>query len=179
VNNSNRTEKPSFDEIATLFRKHEIGVLFSMIEEAMEGVERKFYLKVTKERNPRADFTIIISGRVVIDLVPKPEGHRPATLAVIPAPVIHDASSTSPTTDDRVIFIPVQFYEQLLQDAQTIYSMYCQQGHNFGWIPCAWFSQLALVQFITGHLWKNRYFQERLSSPHIETGTDWSREECA
>lgn len=167
-----------FNEIASLINQHQIDRLFSVLENAMANVEKKFYLKVTRSRNPVALFTVIVNGRVRIDLVHEHRDREPTALAVSPKRNIDASDYDEIAEDNQSLLVPKVVFEQIVQEASAIYKAYCQDGFNFGWIPCAWYEESTLVQLISQQLWYKRYFQERLASPHIELGTDWSREEC-
>jgi Ca2+/Na+ antiporter len=165
--------KLSFQEIAHLVKSHKLSVLFSSVEHALQDADKKFFVQVTRTSNPQADFTLWISGAVSIDLVEESDQKLPSSIAIAPAPSLKE---TTRNNDSRVFFVPLSTYEQFRREAKEIYTEYCQEGWNFGFIPHTWFSDLKLIQFIADTVWKHSYFQSLISSGEIEMSVVWTQE---
>lgn len=172
---SKHANQLTFAEISSLIKARKIDELFSPIEATISNVEKKVFLKVTKAENQQADFTVGLSGQAYIDLVRDSMAKRKVSMAIAPDNSLVERKYTK-VGNPPTFFVSPAVYEAFIQDAQQIYSEYCQQGMNFGHIPYPWFENLKLVQFIVHEVWDDPYVQERRASGHSELGTDWSVE---
>jgi hypothetical protein len=111
-------------------------------------------------------------------LVRSAEVRLPGVIAVTPEPTRCETEIRDPARAP-IFYVSNATYERFRQEASQIYAEYCQDGRNFGAIPCSWFSQFTLTQFVSDTLWQNSYFQARMASWHESMGGDWSFEpEC-
>ena len=137
--------KIAFGEIERLIKSRKIDELYMLIESDLAKVPNSFAVKVTKVRNLGADFSVIVNGKVAIDFG-KNNFDQVLNDTII---VIHDPSLNSlckSNQGDLLSFrVPTWQYEKLENDANKIYSEYCKNGMNFGWIPSNWFKNCHLI----------------------------------
>ena len=172
----NPHRKLSFKEIRQLIQMRELDKLFEAINSALENDDKPFYLKITRARNRYADFTVIVNGKVEIDLVQDSDLKSRNSIAITSSKVAIEPSQDISSKAPPIYFVSIADYERFCTDASKIFNEYCQNGMNFGRIPSKWFSDLGLVDFIRNTIWSSEYFQKRMSSQHVEVGTDWSKE---
>lgn len=134
-----------------------------------------FSTTTTLPPNELADATIVVNGKVTIDLVQSVRLKSKHSIAIIPVQRVKKPETTE-LDGVPIYLVSLEDYKNISTEVMQIYSEYCQDGMNFGNIPYTWFPNIKLIEIIHNYLWDTTYFQEKLASEHAEVGTDWSKE---